>query len=251
MAERKLSISRASACAQMPGPSPVKAAPGLVRQIDAPGREGRHRVIELPAVLQLRDPKTADQIEHAVAGRAIGLRFLPKQPGIDQSGQPIDQLRHAGRPGYRLGRVQRATAGEHRKLPEKLLLMGREEIVAPLNRAAHRLMPGRMIARSAGEQIGIARELLQQSRRGERLAAGGRQLDRQRHSAEPAANIENGHRIRRDRSRNRRERPGSEPRRARRPTSERSRPDRYAHRGVPAETPRIRAHRLCAMGRDW
>ncbi len=52
----------------------------------------------------------------------------------------------------RLSRLQREAAGEDRQPPEERPRVGREQIVAPGNRVAHRAQPRRRVARSPDQQ---------------------------------------------------------------------------------------------------
>ena len=56
------------------------------------------------------------------------------------------------RPCHRLRRVDRAATGKDGQAAEDGLLLGREQIVAPGDGVAHRLLPGRSGAGSAGQE---------------------------------------------------------------------------------------------------
>ena len=75
---------------------------------------------------------------------------------------------------------------------EERLLGGVEQVVAPPDRVAHRLLSQGQIPRAAAEQRQPLFQALQQRRRGQGLDARRGQLDRQREAIEPAHDF--GHR---------------------------------------------------------
>ena len=113
---------------------------------------------------------------------------------------------------HRLGRRQVATAGEHRQPLEDALLVVEEQLVAPVDDGAQRLLARQRRARPAGEQAEPIVEPGGDLRDRERPGAGGRQLDGERQPVEAGADV-GDHRVRgRRRARAARRRP----RRARR-----------------------------------
>ena len=91
--------------------------------------------------------------------------------------------------GHRLGGFERATAAEHGGATEKHLLVEGEQVVAPCDRSAKGALSFGQVARAAGQQTQTPLEARQDLCRGERLDAGGRQLDGQREVVQPTADL--------------------------------------------------------------
>ena len=89
----------------------------------------------------------------------------------------------------RLGRLERAAAGEHGEAREQVLLGRREQVVAPRDRRAQRPLPLGRRPRAAGEQGQPLLEPFEQGRRREHLHARGSQLDRERQAVEAPADL--------------------------------------------------------------
>ena len=79
-----------------------------------------------------------------------------------------------------LGGVERAAARKDGQAGEGSLLVGAEELVAPCDRGAQRLLSFRSVARPSGEKRQPAVETAEQLPRRERLDACRRQLERER-----------------------------------------------------------------------
>ena len=90
---------------------------------------------------------------------------------------------------HRFGRVERAAAGEHREPLEHAPLVVEEQVVAPLDDGAQRLLAGERGAGAAGEQpeavVEPGRELADR----DGPDPPGRQLDREREPVEPGADL--------------------------------------------------------------
>ena len=82
---------------------------------------------------------------------------------------------------------QREAADEDGEAPEDLLLLGRKEVVAPLDRRAQRLLP--RVGVAASRQRSRRWRALEDLLRGERPRARGGQLDREREVVETAAEL--------------------------------------------------------------
>ena len=115
---------------------------------------------------------------------------------------------------------QVATAGEHRQPLEDALLVVEEQLVAPVDDGAQRLLARKRGARPAGEQAEPIVEPSGDLRDRERSGAGGGQLDGERQPVEPGADVGDDTRAGRRRARAARPRPG----RARRRGARRRRP---------------------------
>ena len=162
--------------------------------VPLPGRPG------FGVGLQFLAAELADRLQHAHPRSARPRRGdrHPQQVAGHQAGQAVQ---HRGLGGaHRLHRVQRAAAGEHAQVPEQPLFRLVEQLVAPCDRVAHGLLPGRQVVRAVhqhrqpagqpGQQV-IGR---QQPAAGPRPArwpagsrpAGGRSRRRSRSSPGPA-----------------------------------------------------------------
>ncbi len=86
------------------------------------------------------------------------------------------------------GCLERAAPGEDREAGEELLLCGGEQVVAPLDGCAQGLLAGIGVA-AALEQVEAGGEALQDLGRGERLRAGGGELDGEREVVQARAEL--------------------------------------------------------------
>ena len=150
-----------------------------------------------PAVLA---PVLADGLQHGQPGAAGGTapfapraghhhlrrghthRPLPRVPPAAGAGcwPPARHPVELGRAFVRAvradrgRRVQGGAAHEHRQLPEQRLLRPAQQVVAPGDRVAHGLLPGRQVVRSLGQLRQRAVQPLQQPAPGTAPAAGPR-----------------------------------------------------------------------------
>jgi hypothetical protein len=98
--------------------------------------------------------------------------------------------------GHGLGRFKSPPAHEHPQPAKQPLLVGAQQVVAPVDRAADGLLAGRVIARAAGQQRRWVRQVGEQRLGCEQLDARGCQLDRQRQPIQPAADLRHRRRVR-------------------------------------------------------
>ena len=139
-----------------------------------------------------------DRLEHRDPRRPIAVRRLGLQDQalVEKRAEAADgiQLR-AGRlvevGRHRLDRLDRA-ATEDRQQLEEPLLGGAQELVAPLDRRAQRLLPLGQIAGAAAEVLEAAAESIPERLRREEVQARGGELDRQRQPVEPATDLGHG-----------------------------------------------------------
>ena len=108
--------------------------------------------------------------------------------------QPADDVADVGGPemlvgAHRLGRLERAATGEHREPFEHGLFVFEQQVVAPVGDRPQGLLTWERRARTAGQQSEPVVESLRQLRHRERVAAGGGELDRERHPVEAFAQI--------------------------------------------------------------
>src|SRR5262249_24187860 len=87
----------------------------------------------------------------------------------------------------RLDVVERRAAREGREAIEELLLLGAQEVVAPLDGRAQRLLPRREIALAADEQLEQALQPREERSQREHAKPRRRELDRERRAAEAIA----------------------------------------------------------------
>ena len=117
---------------------------------------------------------------------------IPKRPSlrvsealVGERGDAVERLEAADG----LGGVEREAAGEDAELGEQPLRRRVEQVVAPVDRAAQRLLAARDVARAGAEEVEPAREAVEDRGGGEDLAAGGGELDRQRQAVEARADL--------------------------------------------------------------
>ncbi len=119
---------------------------------------------------QLLERELADGLEHVEALARPADHAL-----VDERGECIDLGIAHGFRGF-----EREAAGKHRKPRKQRPFARLEELMAPLQRVAQRLLPLRQIARAPRQQLEAIAEALQQRDRREQRHSCCRQLDRQR-----------------------------------------------------------------------
>ena len=132
-----------------------------------------------------------DRLEHAVTDTILATRTV----GHDQQrpiGEALQQIQHRERAdgiGARddLGRVEREATGEHRKTREQASLGIGQQLVAPVDRRAERLLARDSGARTTGEEPEAVIEAVEDLLRAQHASARGRELDRERDAVEPVA----------------------------------------------------------------
>ena len=142
MRGRAQSSSRRGRCrSRLPPVAPlllVGAVPQVwVRTLGEHGEElgvAQPQRVGLARRLELLDRELADRLQHPVPRAPRGLAAADEAL-VDQRLQRVD-LRAADS----LGRLVRATAGEHREPREQLLFLRREEVVRPTDRRVERLL---------------------------------------------------------------------------------------------------------------
>src|SRR2546425_6457328 len=102
----------------------------------------------LPARRENLQPILADRLQHQEAWLLAFLLDLLQQALVDKRGDCIQDWLHliARHAAHRLDGLERATTGKDREPPEKPLLVGIEEVVAPGNSIAEGLLPRGPIA---------------------------------------------------------------------------------------------------------
>ena len=102
----------------------------------------------LPARHENLQPILADRLQHQEAWLLAFLLGLLQQALVDKRRHCIQDWLHliAKRAAHRLDGCKPATTGNHRESPEKPLLVGIEEVVAPGDGIAEGLLPRGPIA---------------------------------------------------------------------------------------------------------
>ena len=127
----------------------------------------------------------ADRLEHREA-RFLALLVEADEALVHELAQPVDDLAAdlAGRAADGLGHVQLEPAAEHRQPIEQVARAVVEQVVAPGDRAAERLLSLRQVPRPARQRGEVVVEARVDLVRRQQLDPGRRELDRQRHPVE-------------------------------------------------------------------
>ena len=97
----------------------------------------------LAARRQPLQPELAHRLQHPEARLALDALLLAQQALVDQRGNAVEDIERPLRVDDRLGRLQRAAAGEDGQAAEEDLLLRGEQVVTPGDGVAHRLLPRR------------------------------------------------------------------------------------------------------------
>jgi hypothetical protein len=114
----------------------------------------------------------ADQIEEPVA-----VARTPHHARVDERGEVVDRrpLTADGEPS-----LAGEAAVEDRQAAQEVLRVGIEQLVAPVERRAHRALARGLVARSAGQHLETRVQAFEQLVGGESTEPGSGELDRQR-----------------------------------------------------------------------
>ena len=162
---------------------------GLLGQGQAPGGESVSGRFALATGFQLLQPILAHRLQHAEARLALDSLLLAQQTLVDQRGHAGEDIERPIRTRHRLRRLDRAAAGKDRQPAEEDLLLRGEQIVAPGDGIAHRLLACRQGAGAARQERQALLQPLQQGLRREDFDPRGGQLDGQRQPVEPGADL--------------------------------------------------------------
>ena len=138
----------------------------------------------------------ADRLEQAVARLAAGA-VGDDERLLDQRRDEIEDrlgLERVGG-GYGLGGIEREAAREDGQPAQQRPLGLGEEVVAPVDQRAQRLLAAQRGARAAGEQAEAVAEAVGDLLGRQHRDAGGRQLDRERYPVEPMADLRDRGRV--------------------------------------------------------
>ncbi len=170
----------------------------LLRQCQAPGRVGVAGSRLLLARLQPLPRVLTDGFQHREArtrlARVVPIVGPPQQALVDEGGDPLKWVEGevADRGDHGLGCVQIEPTGEDGQTAEQRLFLGSEEVVAPGNRRAERVLAGRGIQAAAGQEAETIREPRQQRLGREDIDPSGGQLDGQGQAVQPPAGLGDG-----------------------------------------------------------
>ena len=154
--------------------------------------EEGHRVstLALDALARLVQPVAREFGEQGVALEArltVGGRVDPDEALVRQRLETVDdkKLETPGRIDHVLGALGIPAVMEDRAAAEDRLLVARQQVMTPRDRAAERALAFGQVARAAREEIETRLEPLQDDDRREHPRPGGRELDGERQALEP------------------------------------------------------------------
>ena len=138
----------------------------------------------------------ARRFEQPVAHR-VSLRLGEHQRLIDQRRQHVEDVEFVEilAAADRDGSLERESVHEDPQPPEERALALVEQVVAPIDQGAQRLLARKDVAAAAGEHPEALVEPFAQLFWAEHLHARSRQFDRQRNAVEPAADVRHDRRI--------------------------------------------------------
>ena len=157
-----------------------------VRRVCALGRRGLSMLEQpLPAVLP-------ERLEHDEAQFAVLGHSLCEEAVVHERGDAVQDVDAQVLAGVADGlrRLERAPSGEDRQAAKELLLGRGQQVVAPLDRLAQRLLTFRQVACATSQQLERPFDAGQQFARRQDLDPGCGQLDRQREAVQPAADVD-------------------------------------------------------------
>jgi hypothetical protein len=136
----------------------------------------------------------SDRFEQEQARERIRRPGLPRKPVLDEGSHGFQRFEwvQIERLPERLRRFEGKSTVEDRHPAKDALLGGAQQIVAPSDGLAHRLLPWGAVAVAAGQQGERAVQPLEQGGHRQDPQAGRRQLDGERETIQPAADL--GHR---------------------------------------------------------
>ena len=120
----------------------------FLRQAQEEGRVPSLQGDRLPARGQPLERILSNRLQHHEPGFAAGRLLLPQQALVQQRPQAVQDLG----PAHRFGRFEGAAADEDGEPPEELLLAPAEQVVAPGDRIAERLLARGQVRGPARQQ---------------------------------------------------------------------------------------------------
>ncbi len=156
-------------------------------------------LLALAAHAELLESEGADRLEHAEPELPVGLCIAPQQTLAGQRGQAVKdaETRVAEDilsfvdwvilPAHGCRTIRQAPSGEDRHASKQLLLVSREQVVAPANCAAHGEVPRGEILAVSGQELEWSVEPREDPLRGEHVHPGRGQLQGQGQTVQPHA----------------------------------------------------------------
>ena len=145
--------------------------------------------VGLAARLELLRGELADRVEQPEPRLAVGRLLDLDQALVDERHEAVDDVAAElrGRAADGLGRLEVAAAGEDGQAVEEPPPAVVEQVVAPGDRAAQRLLARRQVARAGRQQVELVLEPGEDRVGRQELDPGGGQLDGERHAVEAGA----------------------------------------------------------------
>ena len=150
------------------------------------------RRAQLAAGLQFFPGVLADGFQHHEARFAIRQRHLLQQTLVHHGRHAVQQVQPeiAFGVAYGFHTLQTAAPHEYGQPSKKRLLRGVQKLVAPINRAAQRLLALWQVPRAARQKLQPARQPREHGRRRKHFHTCRRELDRQRQAIQTRANLD-------------------------------------------------------------
>ena len=121
--------------------------------------------IPVAAGVELLQGELADRLQHPEARLPLSTLGLANEALVDERGERGKNVEPVAGCISGLGRLQRPAAGEDRQPAKQRLLAGREQVVAPGDGVAQRLLARGQVAGAAGQQRQAPVQPRQQRRR--------------------------------------------------------------------------------------
>ena len=146
---------------------------------------------ELSGGTQSLEGVLAHRVEHGEAWLGVAAHQLAQQAVVDEGGERVQRGA-----ADRFGGIQRAAAREHRQPGEQRPLTGPEQLVAPVDGGAQRVLTCGGVASAGRQQIQAVLQPREHRRGVEQLRPRGGQLERERKTVHGPADAGDGARVR-------------------------------------------------------
>ena len=169
---------------------------GLVNERGEVASVGASQLVFSTALGQPLQRVLANRAQHEETGLAVAGGHLAQQTLLDERPEAIeDRFLELVAGTDRLDCVEPGSTCEHGQAPEEGALVLGEKVVAPVDRAAQRLLAFGPVPRSAGEEPKAIAEPREHGLGREDVDAGSRQLDRQRQTVQAGTDLGHGRRV--------------------------------------------------------
>src|SRR5207249_11738862 len=126
----------------------------------------------------------SNRLEHEESRLPVGSLFRAQQAVLEQDLNGVEiGITHP------FGRIEAEAAGKDARARKEALLTRVQEIEAPIERGAHRLLPLGAVARPATKEVEPLAEAREQGLRRQQLDPCGGKLDRERQAVQPHAEL--------------------------------------------------------------